>query len=145
MHIVRQPLDEYMLGLLPPMATRSTCVRRAVAAIITNDKGHILATGFNGVPSGIHHCTETACPGAGDKPGNSQRCEAVHAEANALLQCRNLDDATTMYCSATPCFWCAKMICNTPIRRVVCVEPYADQTGMQMLIRCGIKVVVWNE
>jgi dCMP deaminase len=58
---------------------------------------------------------------------------AIHAEDNALLQCHRLDLLHTAYVSTTPCFQCAKRLCNTPLRRLVYVEDYADTRGGELL------------
>lgn len=128
--------------MLDLVASRSTCVRRAVGAIITDEIGHVLATGYNGVPRGYDHCTDIPCAGAKDPPGDSSRCYAVHAEANALLQCSRLDLARTMYTSCVPCFQCAKMIVNTPINKIISREKYAESLGWSLLIDSGITPVV---
>lgn len=142
---MRQTLDEYHLTLLKHVAGRSTCGRRAVGCIITDEKGHILSTGYNGVPSGFPHCIEEACNGRFDPPGDSSRCLAVHAEQNALLQCSRLDLAHTLYSTCTPCFVCAKMIANTSIQRIVCVQAYADTSGTELLISKGVKIILDKE
>lgn len=78
------------------------------------------------MPSGFEHCTDgRRCLGALDPHGNNSRCLAVHAETNALLQCRSLDDARVLYCSATPCYMCAKALLNTPITKIVAEEIYS--------------------
>src|SRR6266403_2848207 len=126
--MTRPSLDETYLKILPIQAQRSTCARRQVAAIITDARGVVLGTGINGVPINFPHCTNDPCPGAMDKPGNNENCRAVHAEQNAIMQAGDrIEKARTIYCSVTPCFACAKMICNTPIQRVVVSEPYADE------------------
>jgi dCMP deaminase len=130
--------DSYFIKLLALVSARSTCVRRSVGAIIVDAKGHILSTGYNGSPSGFPHCIATPCPGAGDRPGDSSRCEAVHAEQNALLSCHRLDLAHKIYTSVTPCFTCAKLILSTPISFVVAVAPYpGDNHGESMLRSVG--------
>lgn len=124
------------------VASRSTCMRRQVACIITDGYGKILSTGYNGVPSGINHCIDFPCRGYGDEPGNSSRCEAVHAEQNAIIQCADISRAYWMYCSTSPCFTCAKMILNTPIRGIFYGETYADQTGLDIIgRRTDIKII----
>jgi dCMP deaminase len=85
------------------------------------------------VPSGYPHCIDDPCPGRRDPKGDTSRCMAIHAEQNALLQCRQLDRAHTIYSHTLPCFTCAKLIANTPIQRVVYVEPYADNRGALLL------------
>ncbi len=139
---LRPSLDDYFMELLDHVKTRSTCRRRMVGAIITDERGRILATGYNGVPSGTSHCTDNPCEGASDPSGDSSRCLAIHAEQNALLQCRgNLNDARVIYCSLFPCFTCAKMIANTSIKRLVYKEPYADKRGMAILVNSEIRCV----
>lgn len=136
----RPDKHEYFLKMLELVASRGTCRRRYVAAIITDRDGHILSTGYNGPPAPLNHCIAIACPGATDEPGNTDRCEAVHAEINALLQCTRPEVAHRMYVSCTPCFSCAKAIANTKIQQVYCAEPYADQRGKDILERAGIHV-----
>lgn len=135
--------DQYYLKMLELVSARSTCGRRAVGAIITDVDGHILSTGYNGVPRGVLHCTDLPCLGRHDPRGDSTRCLSVHAEINALLQCSRLDLARVIYVSCTPCFSCAKAICNTEIKRIICCELYADQQGAELLASSGITVEVY--
>lgn len=132
--------DEYFIHILRMAAARSTCVRRAVGAVIVDADHHLLSMGYNGVPRGFEHCIDVPCVGAKDPTGDSSRCMAVHAEVNAVLQCQRLDLAHTLYVSCTPCFSCAKMIANTHIKRIVCLEEYADKAGHDLLTRAGIAV-----
>lgn len=125
--------------MLKLVASRSTCRRRQVGAIITDVRGHVLSMGYNGVPSRLPHCVEIPCLGTEDPPGDSSRCLAVHAEQNAILQCRSLENAHTMYVSCAPCFTCSKLISNTPITTVVVTEMYADSLGLGVLRQRGIK------
>lgn len=103
---------------------------------MTDVRGRILSTGYNGPPSGFSHCTTlTPCAGAYDAGGDTQRCLAVHAEQNALLQCWRLDLAHTMYVSVCPCFVCAKLILQTPIQEVVIAGVYpGDNEGQRLLM-----------
>lgn len=141
---MRLKIDDYYTQLLSLVAARSTCGRRAVGAIIVTKRGQILSTGYNGVPSKLPHCTESPCPGRTDPAGNTQRCLAVHAEINALLQCQRLDLAHILYCSCSPCFTCAKAICNTPIKRVVCCELYADEQCVGLFKEVGITFILYK-
>ena len=134
--------DAYYLAMLKLVAMRSTCARRAVGAIIVDEKNRVLSTGYNGVPSGFPHCTETPCAGALDESGDTRRCMAVHAEQNALLQCSRLDLAHTMFVSCSPCVICAKMIANTSIKRVMCLEVYADPLGAFVLQQARVHIVI---
>lgn len=131
----RPTLDEFFLSLLGLLAARGTCPRRRVAAIVTDAAGRVLSMGYNGVPRGVAHCTNpgTACAGVDDEPGDTSRCLAVHAEANALLQLRDKDNARVLYCSCVPCFECAKLVLNTSITRVVCAEDYPGGRGRPLL------------
>lgn len=142
---MRQTRDEYFLSMLALVSGRSTCARRSVGAIITDINGHVLATGYNGPPRGMAHCTdEQPCPGRNDPPGDTRRCLAVHAEQNVLLQTHRIDLAHTMYVSSTPCFVCAKLICNTPIKNVVSLQAYAEDSSA-LLRKAGIELVIANE
>jgi len=119
-------------------------VRRKVGAIIVDEKYHILSTGYNGVPSGFKHCIDEPCIGAKDPTGNSERCMAVHAEVNAMLQCSRINDARTLYVSCTPCIGCAKMICNTPIKRIIASSAYADN-ALYILHLAEIELIIAKE
>ena len=135
--------DAYYVQLLHLVAARSTCVRRAVAAIIVDVQHRVLATGYNGVPSGFAHCIDTPCPGARDVSGDTRRCLAVHAEQNAILQCHELARAHTLYLSVHPCKICALMIANTPICRVVTLGAYADE-GRVILACAGVELITFE-
>jgi dCMP deaminase len=138
----RPTLDEIYILMLSIFAKRATCSRRQVACILVDSMGRMLATGYNGVPRGFTHCTDTPCPGATDSHGDNRNCEAVHAEQNAILQCKDLDKVFTAYCSCTPCFECAKMLANLPALRIVRVaEEYADTRGKEILLRADIRVI----
>jgi deoxycytidylate deaminase len=111
--------------------------------------------GLNGVPRGFPHCgtgldvsdarlellLPVLCQGINDPKGDTRRCMAVHAEINALLTCTDLRYAATMYVSATPCRNCALAIANTNIKRVVCLEVYADD-ARHILAAADIALVV---
>lgn len=129
--------NDYYFAILPFVAKRSTCARRQVGCIITDKDGHVLSTGYNGVPKNFDHCIDVPCSGASDSPGNNSKCMAVHAEQNALLQCSDKNIMHIMYCSCSPCFICAKMIANTNIEVIMCSEAYADTSGVDILIEAG--------
>lgn len=131
---IRKSRHHYFVEMLLSVRSRSTCLRRAVGAILVDSDGRILSTGYNGTPRGFAHCTsERPCAGAYDQKGDSSRCFAVHAEQNALLFCHRLDLAHTLYVTDTPCFTCAKLIAQTPIQRVVTIGIYPDELGRQIL------------
>lgn len=132
---MRLSIDEYYTEMLKLVAARSTCKRRQVGAIISTEKGILISMGYNGVPSGVPHCIDTPCAGAGHQPGDNSKCLAIHAEQNAILHAEGrIRDAHTLYCTCTPCFNCCKLILGTPITRIVYLEKYADQTGIDLLM-----------
>jgi dCMP deaminase len=136
----RPSSDTYFINMLKLVASRSTCTRRQVGAIIVSKDNHVLATGYNGVPRGVVHCIDRPCLGANDKSGDSDRCLAVHAEINALLQCQDITKAYAMYTSVVPCFACAKAIVNTPIKKLIAIEPYSDLRGHEIMMHCGVHI-----
>ena len=87
----RQPADFYFLRMALLVSERGTCVRRKVGCILVNKKNHVLATGYNGNPSGFSHCLDNPCKGANSTSGKDlDKCEAIHAEQNTLLQCKDV-------------------------------------------------------
>jgi len=139
----RPSLDDYYLALLPLIASRATCPRRRVAAILVDAGGKLVAIGYNGVPSKMPHCIDTPCPGAIDQPGDTTRCIAIHAEMNALSQARASRRLPhTLYCSTTPCFDCAKLLVTEGVKRVVARGEYADRRGVDLLGQAGINVEI---
>ena len=129
------------------VAKRSTCLRRSVGAILVRDK-RILATGYNGVPTGIAHCSEVGCIREQKKvpPGKQHElCRGLHAEMNALLQAAkygiNINGAT-LYSTTFPCSLCAKMCINAGIVRIVAGEDYPDELAKEMLQEAGIVVEI---
>ena len=136
--------DEYFLEIANTVATRATCPRRRVGCVLVDSKQHIVATVYNGVPSGFTHCTEIPCEGAELPSGTGlDVCEAIHAEVNAFLQVRS-DDELTAYVTIMPCFSCAKMMANSNIKRVVAAETYVHNQSIDMLQRAGILIDIVN-
>ncbi len=141
---MRPSRDETWLNVAAEIARRSTCLRRAVGCVLLNARGHILATGYNGRAAGLAHCGEAqvinkvgelnspyhnVCAGAYELSGaNLDGCEAVHAEQNALLQCRDVYAIETCYVTVSPCITCVKLLLNTACRRIVFREAYAHNT-----------------
>lgn len=142
----RPSLDEYYMNMLALVASRSTCSRRAVGAIVTDERGHLIATGYNGVPSKIPHCVDVPCAGATDAKGDTSRCIAIHAETNSIVQAGDrLRDATRMYCTCSPCFSCCKLIATTNIRRIVFRSLYADREGLSLFRALGVQLFRWHD
>ena len=121
----RPSIDEWYSTMARLVSARSTCSRRKVGAVIVDARNYILSTGYNGVPSGFTHCTETPCAGAFAGSGAElDRCQALHAEQNALARLERPFDAATMYCTTEPCVACTKLILATSITKVVFLETY---------------------
>ena len=138
----RESKNQYFLKIAQLVATRSTCIRRSVGCVIINKYGHIKATGYNGVPKNYEHCLDTPCGGQNEKSSkNLNLCMATHAEQNALLQCQDIMDIETMYCTTSPCITCAKLISNTSCNKVVYSNEYIDKSGIEMLKKLKIEVV----
>ena len=140
---MRLSIDAYYLSMLPLIASRATCPRRSVAAILVDAGGKLVSIGYNGVPGGMAHCIDTPCAGASDKSGDTTRCIAIHAEQNALSQARSSRRSPhTVYCSTTPCFECAKMLVTEGVRRVVALSEYPNQSGVELLRQAGVTIDV---
>ncbi|MBW2038673.1 MAG: cytidine/deoxycytidylate deaminase family protein [Deltaproteobacteria bacterium] len=135
--MARPSWDEYFMEITRLVASRSTCLRRQVGAVIVKDK-KILTTGYNGAPSGLAHCLDVGC--LRDKLGipSGQRhelCRGLHAEQNAIIQAAYHGvsiKGATLYCTNLPCIICTKMIINAGITRVVYEQGYADPLARQL-------------
>lgn len=138
--------DSYFMDITALVSRRSTCIRRAVGAIIVKDK-RILSTGYNGAPSGIAHCIEVGCLREKLKVPSGEKhelCRGVHAEQNAIVQAAfhgvSIKEAT-LYCTNLPCSICAKMIINAGIKNIFYQEGYADSMSRQMLQDADIDLI----
>lgn len=126
-------------------ATRSTCLRRQVGAVIVKDK-RVLATGYNGSPAGLKHCLDIGC--LRDELGipsgeRHELCRAIHAEQNAIVQAATSGtsiEGATLYCTTSPCVLCVKVLINSGIRDIYAGEGYPDDLARQMLGEAGIQV-----
>ena len=141
----RLEIDDYFSQIATLVGERSTCRRRKVGCVLVDSKKHVVATGYNGVPSGFTHCLDQPCEGASAPSGvDLDKCLAVHAEVNAFLQLTS-EDKLTAYLPATPCFSCAKMICNSNVVRIVAEEWYPHPMVKEMFRNANIELVVRNE
>jgi dCMP deaminase len=136
---------DYFMEITQLVAKRATCTRRVVGAVIVKEK-RILATGYNGAPSGIRHCHEVGCLREQLKVASGVRhelCRGIHAEQNAIIQAAlhgvSIKGAT-LYCTNQPCSICAKMIINAGIREIVYGDGYDDVMATEMLTEAGVKV-----
>ena len=150
---MRPDRHSWAMAIAVVTAQRATCLRRKVGAVFLNERGHVLATGYNGVAAGQPHCNEltpvvrfslmtppsemqkhpdfgkfchgNACSGAHAPSGQSlDACQAIHAEQNALLQCRDVYAIDTAYVTASPCMTCTKLLLNTSCKHIVFLEEY---------------------
>ncbi len=172
---MRPSKDRYLMALAEVAASRTTCIRKGVGAVLADAKGRVLAIAYNGVAAGQPHCNETkeesvyiddprvvvnmedlsakfngqttrvwrsylndgirqcvgfestlphACDGHDHQFGEPTSCEAIHAEQNAVLQCRNTDAIHTAYVTTAPCKPCMKLLLNTGCRRIVFLEDH---------------------
>ena len=139
----RLSVDAYFLGITELVAQRSTCLRRKVGCVLVDSSNHIVATGYNGVPAKFPHCLDEPCEGAFAKSGTDlDKCLAVHAEVNAFLQLRSTDTLTA-YLTVTPCFSCAKMICNSKVEKIIALEWYAHAEIQKIFDQAKIKIEIF--
>lgn len=133
--------EEYFLGIAELVALRSTCARRQVGCVLTNYYDHIVATGYNGVPKDFKHCSEDPayrCAGADSPSGtNLNQCLAIHAEANALLQCKDHMAINTAWVTVTPCIECTKLLLNTSCRTIISRAAYPHSDAMSLWTASG--------
>jgi len=126
-------------------ATRSTCLRRQVGAVIVKDK-KVLATGYNGSPSGLRHCLDIGCMREQMGIPSGQRhelCRAIHAEQNAIIQAATSGVSIrggTLYSTTFPCILCAKMLINAGIKEIYIGEGYPDDLSKEMLEEAGVVI-----
>jgi dCMP deaminase len=122
---MRISADECFMTIAFTLARRSSCIRRSVGCVLVDQNNHIIGTGYNGGPKGAPHCVDHPCSGAGFESGSELgRCQAIHAEQNALMQCRDVMSINTLYTTTFPCEHCFKMIANTGCRKVVYFDDY---------------------
>ncbi len=121
--------DEYFLKIASVVAERSTCRRHHVGAVAARDK-HILATGYNGAPSGAKDCLELGC---------------LRDELNIIIQAGLHGvslEGSTLYATHTPCVLCAKMLVNAKIKRLVSFGSYNDNEFGKLFREAGIEVAI---
>lgn len=148
--MARPGWDDYFMKITYDVAERSTCIRRKVGAILVKDK-RILATGYNGVPSGLVHCEERGClrEERGIPSGErAEMCRGLHAEQNAIIQAAQhgvrISDSV-LYSTTQPCIICAKMLINARIAKVIYEGGYPDDLSLEMLNESGIELVRWKQ
>lgn len=134
----RASWDEYFMSIAQVVATRSTCERKFVGAVIVRNKT-ILSTGYNGSIRGMPHCTE-----AGHMMEDGHCVATIHAETNAILQAaRNgvMIDGASIYVTASPCWNCFKQLANAGITRICYGEFYRDTRSLEVATAVGIELI----
>lgn len=142
----RPSWDHYFLTITRQVAERSTCKRAKVGAVIVREK-NILATGYNGAPAGLAHCTEVGCliyeskTPSGEIEENCYR--TIHAEINAIAQAAkngvSIRDAA-IYVTHTPCIHCMKVLINTGIKQIFYERDYKANTVRELLASTDVVI-----
>lgn len=131
--LARPNIHQYFLNIAHEASLRATCCRRQVGCVLVDEHSQIISTGYNGVASGLVHCIDTPCPGANLPSGTGLNlCEAIHAEANALIQCNRPQDVHYCYSTASPCINCLRMLLNTSCKHIVFSEEYPHPESKQL-------------
>ncbi len=146
MALNRPDWDTYFIEMTKIASKRSTCMRRQVGAVIVKDN-HVLATGYNGVPSKVEHCDKTGCLREKLNVPSGERhelCRGLHAEQNAIIQAAQHGvsiKGATLYCTNKPCSICTKMIINAQISKIVYKDDYKDDLADELLSYTDIRVL----
>lgn len=143
---MRPTWDQYFLPIAFLVATRSTCRTRSVGCVVVDRDNHIVATGYNGAPSGTSHCGDE-CEGR----ISGQRydlCRAVHAETNAVVSAAKHGaklDGSTFYLTCAPCILCARVIVAAGAERVCCLDDYPNDGVEELFNEAGITMTVMGK
>jgi len=127
------------------VATRSTCLRRQVGALLVLNK-RILSTGYNGAPSGLSHCRDVGCLREQLKVPSGERhelCRGLHAEQNAIIQAAVHGvaiEGSVLYSTHYPCAVCAKMLVNAGVTSLVLAENYPDRLAKEIFAEAEILI-----
>lgn len=141
--------DEYFMDISEMVATRSTCLRRKVGAVLVLEN-RILATGYNGSPTGLRHCDETGC--IRDREGitsgrDLHLCRGSHAEANLITQCAKFGiraEGSTLYINTSPCSLCMKLLINVGVKRIFYRELYEDALSLELAREAGMEMIFFK-
>ena len=134
--------DQYFMNIAREVATRSTCDRKHVGAVVVRDKS-ILATGYNGSIRGLPHCDDD-----GHLMEDGHCIRTVHAEANAIVQAARHGmriEGGSIYVTASPCWGCFRLIANAGIVKIVFGEFYRDERIFKFAAQLGIELAPLND
>lgn len=138
---MRPGWDEYFMQIARQVATRATCPRLSVGAVLVREH-RILTTGYNGAPKGVAHCTEAGCILV-----NDHCARATHAEANAIVQGAlhgvELQGAIA-YCTHQPCVNCSKLLISAGVTKIVYDVAYPDAVASELLGEAGVALVQFS-
>jgi dCMP deaminase len=160
--MTRRSREAVLMDTAHVFASRSTCSRAQVGAVIARD-GRIIVTGYNGAPSGLPHCDHTCtCPkespvyevpwvqrpeGGFHRPEGCPEVDpcitATHAEANAVAFAARHGVATEeaeLFVTMAPCIACARIVVNAGLSTVYYDTPYRDMSGAELLLKAGLRV-----
>lgn len=136
---MRKPWDEYFMDMARMVATRATCERLVVGAVIVRDR-RAIASGYNGSVAGDVHCTDAGC-----KLVDGHCARTIHAESNAILQCARFGvstDGAHLYVTHFPCLSCTKQIIQSGIVKVTYAEPYRmDPYAIELFGQADVSLV----
>lgn len=136
----------YFMGICDLVASRATCTRRKVGAVLVKEK-RILCSGYNGAPASVPHCSVTGCLRAKLNVPSGEKhelCRGVHAEQNVIIQaaCHGIPvNESVLYCTNQPCSICAKMIINAGIKKVYYKDGYDDPATLYMFDKANIELI----
>jgi dCMP deaminase len=142
---MRTDIDTYFMRIAKLVSERSTCIKQHVGAVLVKDK-HIIATGYNGAPRGIPHCTEKTCLRLNTKSlEESHLCRGTHAEQNAIIQASYHGTPTNhsiIYTTHFPCMSCVKILINAGVEEILYEKEYDmdNKLKMDLLFNAGIRV-----
>ncbi|GAB4244751.1 MAG: cytidine/deoxycytidylate deaminase family protein [Thermoleophilia bacterium] len=143
---MRPTWESYFMEIARVVATRSTCTRRQVGALLVKNR-QILASGYNGAPRGLGHCAERGCLRAELGVPSGERhelCRGLHAEQNAIIQAAYHGteiQGAEVYCTHQPCAVCAKMLVNAGITAVYFAGAYPDGLAREVFEEAGVRLV----
>lgn len=142
--MTRPSRDQVYLQIAETIAQRGTCPRRQVGCLLVDSRGRILSTGYNGVAAGRPHCCEgSPCEGANAVSGQGlDKCEAIHAEQNAILLLSDPWSVDTAYVTVSPCIPCMKLLLGTSCQRIVCRELYPHTKALAWWEEAGRKIIL---
>ena len=134
----RRDWDSYYMQVAHTVKTMATCDRKAVGAVLVDRRNRIVATGFNGAPSGLPHCCDVGCI-----MDDGNHCvRVIHAETNAILEGmkRGEIEGSTMYVTVFPCMRCLALMIQGGVRRVVYDEVYRSKDQLEFATTAGVEL-----